>query len=64
MQPSDTEVFHFWMKGESIGQIAKRYDLNKGQVRRIVNRVIAERNSNTEDMLELQDEETSSGRQV
>ena len=64
MQPSDTEVFHFWMKGESIGQIAKRYDLNKGQVRRIVNRVIAERNNDPSDMLELQDEETSFKREV
>jgi hypothetical protein len=44
------------MRGESIGAIAKKNKMDKGQVRRIVNRVVEERSIGTEVMHELQGE--------
>ena len=60
MHPSGTEIYHEWMKGESINSIAKRYKLEKGQVRRIVNRVVEQRSAET--MRELPHEEADSKR--
>jgi hypothetical protein len=44
------------MRGESIGAIAKKNKMDKGQVRRIVNRVVEERSIGTEVVYELQGE--------
>lgn len=33
------EIFDAWQKGESIGSLAKRYNMDKFKVRRIINRV-------------------------
>jgi Mor family transcriptional regulator len=64
MQPSDTEFFDLWMKGESVGSLAKRFNLNKTQVRRIVNRVVVKRELKSEDVCELQDEKAGEERSV
>ena len=45
MQPQDTEIFTAWMKGESVGSIAKRHKLDKSQIRKIVNRHMERRSS-------------------
>ena len=45
------------MRGESIGAIAKKNKMDKGQVRRIVNRVVEERGVGAEVVHELQNKE-------
>ena len=64
MHPSGTEIYHNWMKGESIGAIAKRYKMDKGQVRRIISRVVEHRNELGEVLHAVPPEETSEGREV
>ena len=44
------------MRGESIGAIAKKNKMDKGQVRRIVNRVVEERGVGAEIVHKLQSE--------
>ena len=53
MHLSGNEIYHAWMKGESIGAIAKRSKMDKGQVRRIVNRVVEHRNELGADVLAM-----------
>lgn len=62
MNPSDIEMYQAWMKGDSIGSIAKRYKLDKTQVRRVVNRVIEQRSPAT--MLQLSGDEAGERRNV
>lgn len=38
MHTNDTEIYQRWMKGMSIGALAKQYKLTKDQVRNIVNK--------------------------
>jgi hypothetical protein len=52
------------MRGESIGAIAKKNKMDKGQVRRIVNRVVEERSIGTEVLHELQGQEADKERRV
>jgi Mor family transcriptional regulator len=56
VQPLATEIYDAFMRGESIGAIAKKNKMDKGQVRRIVNRVVEERGVGAEVMHKLQDE--------
>jgi Mor family transcriptional regulator len=56
VQPSAIEIYEAFMRGESIGAIAKKNKMDKGQVRRIVNRVVEERSIGTEVVYELQGE--------
>lgn len=62
MNPSDIEMYEAWMHGDSIGSIAKRYKLDKTQVRRVVNRVMEQRSAET--VLELQGNKASTERDV
>ena len=65
MQQPDTSIYQAWMKGDSVGSLAKRYKLDKSQIKRIINRVSSEAKlSGAEVLHELQDEEASSGRSV
>lgn len=57
MQPPATEIYDAFMRGESIGAIAKKNKMDKGQVRRIVNRVVEERGVGAEVVHELQNKE-------
>ena len=50
------------MRGDSIGSIAKRYKLDKTQVRRVFNRVMEQRSA--ENVLELQGNKAGAGRDV
>jgi hypothetical protein len=52
------------MKGESIGAIAKRYKMDKGQVRRIISRVVEHRNELGEVLHAVPPEEASEGREL
>ena len=54
MQPPATEIYDAFMRGESIGAIARKHKMDKGQVRRIVNRVVEERGVGAEVVHELQ----------
>jgi len=62
MNPSDIEMYQAWMNGDSIGSIAKRYKLQKTQVRKVVNRVIEQRSP--EAMLQLSGDEAGERRNV
>jgi Mor family transcriptional regulator len=62
MNPSDIEMYQAWMNGDSIGSIAKRYKLQKTQVRKVVNRVIEQRSPET--MLQLSGDEAGERRDV
>lgn len=64
MQALDTEVYQAFMRGESIGAIAKKNKMDKGQVRRIVNRVVEERSIGTEVVHQLQGKEADKERRV
>jgi hypothetical protein len=52
------------MRGESIGAIAKKNKMDKGQVRRIVNRVFQERVVGAKVVHELQGKEADKERRV
>lgn len=62
MNPSDIEMYEAWMRGDSIGSLAKRYKLDKTQVRKAVNRVMEQRSAET--VLELQGNKAGAGRDV
>lgn len=62
MNPSDIEMYRAWMRGDSIGSIAKRYKLHKTQVRKVVNRVMEQRSP--EALLELSGAEAGQRRDV
>jgi len=64
VQPLAIEIYDAFMRGESIGAIAKKNKMDKGQVRRIVNRVVEERSIGTEVVYELQSEEADKERRV
>jgi Mor family transcriptional regulator len=55
-------MYQAWMNGDSIGSIAKRYKLQKTQVRKVVNRVIEQRSP--EAMLQLSGDEAGERRNV
>jgi Mor family transcriptional regulator len=59
------EIFDAWQKGESIGSLAKRYNMDKFKVRRIINRVgNSNRDRSTEVLQQLQADKTNSERDV
>jgi len=61
MKNLDNELLEIWQKGESIGSIAKRYKLDKSQVKRMINRAIESRKfSSAEVLQQLPANETSS----
>jgi Mor family transcriptional regulator len=62
MNPSDIEMYRAWMRGDSIGSIAKRYKLHKTQVRKVVTRVVEQRSP--EALLELPGDQAGERRDV
>jgi len=64
VQALDTEIYQAFMRGESIGAIAKKNKMDKGQVRRIVNRVVEERSIGAEVLHKLPDSEADEGRGI
>jgi len=60
MTPQDIDIYKAFMRGDSVGSIAKRWKLDKSQIRKVVNRVSKEaRGSVTEVLLELQSVQAS-----
>ena len=49
MQLPDTEIYKAWMAGESIGSLAKKYKVEKQQIRNILNKVAKEREHGARD---------------
>lgn len=39
MQLPDIEIYKAWMAGESIGSLAKKYKVEKQQIRNLLNKV-------------------------
>jgi Mor family transcriptional regulator len=65
VQLQDIDIYKAFMSGISVGAIAKKYKLDKSQVKRIINRVNAERiNTGTEVLQQLHDDEADAGRSV
>lgn len=62
MKQPDTDIYEAFMRGDSAGSLAKRFKLDKHQIRKIINRVGIERRvTSPEVLLTLSDEETSIG---
>jgi Mor family transcriptional regulator len=62
MTQQDLEIFLSWFAGESIGSLAKKYKLDKSQIKKVINRVSKERAiTDTEILHELSANETSHG---
>ena len=60
MQPLDIEIHESFMKGESIGALAKKHKMDKSQVKRIINRVSNETRPGQADVLhKLHDNEAT-----
>lgn len=60
MQPRDISIYEEFMKGMSVGAIAKNYKMDKSQIKRIINRVASETRSEQTDVLhELPDNEAT-----
>ena len=56
MQALDIKIYEAFMKGMSVGALAKNYKLDKSQIKRIINRVANEARSGQADVLhELHD---------
>jgi DNA-binding MarR family transcriptional regulator len=61
MKNLDNELLEIWQKGDSIGSIAKRFKLDKSQVKRMINRAIESRKFNSSEVLQqLPADETNS----
>ena len=60
MQQRDTNIYEAWIKGMSIGAIAKNYKLDKSQIKKVINRVGSERRVNDPTvLLKLSNDKTS-----
>ena len=65
MPLSATEMFEAFQKGESIGSIARRSNMDKFKVRRIINRVgDINRTGSTEVLQQLQTDKANSERDL
>lgn len=43
MRPQDISIYEAFMRGDSIASLAKRYKLDKSQIKKVINRVGTER---------------------
>jgi Mor family transcriptional regulator len=43
MRQPDTSIYEAFMRGDSVGSLAKRFKLDKSQIRKVINRVGTER---------------------
>ena len=60
MHQQDIEIYKAWMRGDSVGSLAKRYKLDKSQIKKVINRVGNKSNdSGAEVVYELPTEKTS-----
>jgi len=60
VQQRDISIYDAWIKGMSIGAIAKNYKLDKSQIKKVINRVGSERRvSDPKVLLELSNDKAS-----
>lgn len=65
MQQQDISIYEAFMKGASVGVLAKNYKLDKSQIKRIINRVSNEARPGQANILhELHDDKASQGRNL
>ena len=65
MQQQDISIYEAFMKGMSVGALAKNYKLDKSQIKRIINRVSNEARPGQANILhELHDDKASQGRNL
>lgn len=65
MKPLDTDIYQAFMKGHSVGALAKQYKLDKSQIMKVINRVGNEsRVTKSEVLYELHANEARSGRDI
>lgn len=65
MNEHDLAIFNAWFRGDSIGSIAKRYKLDKSQIKKVINRVSKERtNAEPKVLHELHDNQANTGRNL
>jgi len=65
MQPQDIRIYEAFMRGDSVGSLAKRYKLDKSQIKKVINRVGNERVSTATEVLhELPTNEAHQGRNL
>ena len=65
MQQQDISIYEAFMKGISVGALAKNYKLDKSQIKRIINRVSNEARPGQANILhELHDDKASQGRNL
>ena len=43
MLQQDTSIYEAFMRGDSVGSLAKRFKLDKSQIKKVINRVGTER---------------------
>jgi Mor family transcriptional regulator len=65
MKQPDTSIYEAFMRGDSVGSLAKRFKLDKSQIRKVINRVGNERGiTKSEVLYELHDDEAHTGRHI
>ena len=65
MHQQDISIYDAFMKGHSVGSLAKRFKLDKSQIKKVINRVGTERNSTKPEVLhELYANETDTERHI
>ena len=65
MSQQDISIYEAFMKGASVGALAKNYKLDKSQVKRIINRVSNQTRPGQADVLhELHDDKATEGRNL
>ena len=51
MRHPDISIYEAFMRGDSVGSLAKRFKLDKSQIKKVINRVGTERNSTKPEVL-------------
>ena len=65
MSQQDISIYEAFMKGMSVGALAKNYKLDKSQIKRIINRVSNQARPGQADVLhELHDDKATEGRNL
>ena len=65
MSQQDISIYEAFMKGMSVGALAKSYKLDKSQIKRIINRVSNKARPGQADVLhELHDDKATEGRNL
>jgi len=65
MKQPDINIYTAFMSGDSVGSLAKRFKLDKSQIRKVINRVSNERCSTKSEVLhELHATTAHSGRDI